>query len=255
MGHADLGALDLARTRLAPQMGGDFPHVGDPGGTDGVPLRLEPARHVDRHGAIAPGGSGVEEVDGSALLAQHQVVVVDEFGGGEAVVQFHQVEVRGADTGLLVGHGGGVAGQGVHIGQDLAGLLPRVGGEDRGGNLYGPTLLLERERAQFGPADHNGRRGPVAVGRAHGPGVRIGDHEVAHDLLEAHFLGVGSERVQCRVCVVLLTDSGEELKAGAAVAVAVLHADLGEDARHDVGADPAVDGGDGPVAPGGGERA
>ena len=41
--------------------------------------------------------------------------------------------------------------------------------------------------------------------------------------------------------MVLLADLGEELEARAAVAVAVLHADLGEDARHGLGADPAVE--------------
>ena len=42
--------------------------------------------------------------------------------------------------------------------------------------------------------------------------------------------------------MVLLADLGEELEARAAVAVPVLHADLGEDTRHGLGADAAVDG-------------
>ena len=49
---------------------------------------------------VAP---AVEEVGRAALLAQHQVVVVDQLGGGEAVVQLDQVEVLRADAGLLVG--------------------------------------------------------------------------------------------------------------------------------------------------------
>ena len=64
-------------------------------------------------------------------LAQHQVVVVHELGGGEAVVQLDEVEVVGADAGLLVGLRGGVAGQRVDVGQHLARLLVRVGGEHR----------------------------------------------------------------------------------------------------------------------------
>ena len=48
--------------------------------------------------------------------------------------------------------------------------------------------------------------------------------------------------------VVLLADLGEELEAGAAVAVAVLHADLGEHAGHVLGADAPVDGGHRAVA-------
>ena len=48
---------------------------------------------------------------------------MDELGGGEAVVQLDQVEVLGADAGLLVGLLGGVAGERVDVGEDLAGLL------------------------------------------------------------------------------------------------------------------------------------
>src|SRR6185436_17381847 len=58
----------------------------------------------------------------------------------------------------------------------------------------------------------------------------------------------GGQRVQRRVGVVLLGDLGEQLEAGAPVLVAVLHADLGEDARHGVGADAAVGRGDGAEA-------
>ena len=72
-----------------------------------------------------------------------------ELGGGEAVVQLDEVEVLGADAGLLVGLRGGVAGERVDVGQDLAGLLPRVGGEDRRRHLDGPALLLERQRLEL----------------------------------------------------------------------------------------------------------
>ena len=77
------------------------------------------------------GRAGQEEVGRAALLAQPEVVVVDELGGGEAVVQLDEVEVVGPDAGLLVGLLGGVLGQRVDVGEDLAGLLPRVGREDR----------------------------------------------------------------------------------------------------------------------------
>lgn len=49
---------------------------------------------------------------------------MDQLGGGEAVVQLDQVEVLGPDPGLLVGLGRGVAGEGVDVGEDLAGLFP-----------------------------------------------------------------------------------------------------------------------------------
>ena len=129
----------------------------------------------------------------------------------------------------------------VDVGQDLARLLPRVRREHRRRHLDRPPLLLRRQRLQDGVADHDGRRGAIAVGRTHGPGVRVGDHDVVHDLLERHALGVGGERIERGVGVVLLADPGEQLEAGAAVAMAVLHADLCEHARHRLRADAAVD--------------
>jgi hypothetical protein len=106
-------------------------------------LRLEAAGHVHRRLAVAPRGAAVEEVDGAALLAQLEVVVVDELRGGEAVVELDEVEVLGTDSGLLVGLVRGHAGEGVHVGQDLAALLPGIAGEDRRRDLDRPALLLE----------------------------------------------------------------------------------------------------------------
>ena len=54
--------------------------------------------------------------------------------------------------------------------------------------------------------------------------------------------------------VVLLGDLGEELEAGAAVAVPVLHADLGEDTRHGLGSNAAVHGRYGQPCPRCGEK-
>src|SRR5581483_2592737 len=124
VGQADLGVGDLAVAGLAPEVVADLPDVGDAGGGDGVALGLQAARHVDRRRAVPPAGAGLEEVDRPTLLAEHAVVVVDELGGGEAVVQLDEVEVLRPDAGGLVGLGGGVAGQRVDVGEDLAGLLP-----------------------------------------------------------------------------------------------------------------------------------
>ena len=81
-----------------------------------------PSRHVapDSKKSTAP-----------PSLAQPEVVVVHELGGGEAVVQLDEVEVLGPDAGLLVRLLGGVAGERVDVREDLARLLPRVGGEHR----------------------------------------------------------------------------------------------------------------------------
>src|SRR4051794_33776709 len=87
VGKTDLGAFDLAIAGLTTQVMADLPDVGDAGGGDRVALRLQTARHVDRRLAGAPRGAAVEEVARLARLAQHQVVVVHQFGGGEAVVE------------------------------------------------------------------------------------------------------------------------------------------------------------------------
>ena len=146
--------------RLAAQVGADLPDVGDAGRRDRVALGLQTTRDVDRGLPVPPGGPAVEEVDRAALLAQHEVVVVHELGGREAVVQLDEVEVLGTDAGLLVGLRGRVAGQGVDVGQDLAGLLPRVGREDRGRDLDGPPTLLGRERLQLRVRSRPRRRRP-----------------------------------------------------------------------------------------------
>ena len=64
-----------------------------PGGGDRMALGLEPARHVDRRRAVAPGRARLEERHGLTLGAEHEVVVVHELGGGEAVVQLDEIEV------------------------------------------------------------------------------------------------------------------------------------------------------------------
>ena len=86
-------ALPIWRSLASPQRWWDLPNVGDAGGGDGVALGFEAATHVDRGGAVAP------EVDRPTFFAQHEVVVADELGGGEAVVQLHEVEVLGTDAG------------------------------------------------------------------------------------------------------------------------------------------------------------
>src|SRR5262245_23950202 len=53
VGQADLRPLDLSRARLAAEVLRHLEDVGDAGGTQRMPLREEPARHV--HGdAAAP---------------------------------------------------------------------------------------------------------------------------------------------------------------------------------------------------------
>ena len=171
-----------------------------------------------------------------------------QLGRGEAVVELDEVEVLRADTRLLVCLLCGNAGEGVHVGEHLAGLLVRVAGEHGGGHLDGAALLLLRQCLQLLAADDDRSGCPVTIGGAHGACVRVGDHDVVHDLLQRHALRVGGERVEGGVRVVLLRDLREHLERGATVLVAVLHAHLGEGAGHVVGADASVGAGDRTVA-------
>ena len=74
---------------------------------------------------------------------QAQVLVVQHLGGGEAVVELDEIEVVRVDARLFVGGPGGVARQGVDVGEDLACLLVRVGGQHRRRDLDRPALLFE----------------------------------------------------------------------------------------------------------------
>src|SRR5438876_5612507 len=92
VGEADRGALDLTIAGLAPQVGGDLVDVGGAGGADRVALGDEAAADVDGGLAVAPRRAGVDEGARPTRLAQPEVVVVDELGRGEAVVELDQVE-------------------------------------------------------------------------------------------------------------------------------------------------------------------
>ena len=101
VGQPDAGPLDLAVAGLAPEVMTDLPDVGDAGGGDRMALRLETSGDVHRHRAVAPRGAGVEEADRVALVAEPEVVVVDQLRGREAVVQLDEIEIRRPDAGLL----------------------------------------------------------------------------------------------------------------------------------------------------------
>src|SRR5689334_4285665 len=102
VGEPDLGAVDLAVAGLAAEVVADLPDVRDARRRDRVTLRLEAARHVHGRLAVAPRRARLEEVDRAALGAQHEVVVVHELRGREAVVQLDEVEVLRRHAGLRV---------------------------------------------------------------------------------------------------------------------------------------------------------
>ena len=148
----------------------------------------------------------------------------------------------GPIPGLLVRLLRGVAGERVDVGEDLARLFPRVGREHRRRDLHRALSAASSESVlQLGVAHDDRGGGAVAVGRAHRPRVRVGDHDVVHDLVEREPLLVARERVERRVRVVLLGDPARTARSRRRRTVAVLHADLREHAGHRLGADAAVD--------------
>ena len=100
--EADLGALDLTVARLAAQVRRHLEDVGDTRRTDRVTLRDQAAADVDRDLAVAPRAALVDELAGLARRAELQVVVVDQLGGREAVVQLDEVEILRVDARRLV---------------------------------------------------------------------------------------------------------------------------------------------------------
>src|SRR5256884_9796039 len=100
--EADLGVLDLAVAGLAPQVRRDLVQVGDAGRAERMALRDEPTRRVDGCFAVAPRTALVDELARLARLAKPEVVVVDELGRREAVVEREQVDVGPIDAGRLV---------------------------------------------------------------------------------------------------------------------------------------------------------
>ncbi len=164
MGQAHLGPLDLTITGLAAQMRGDLVDARDAGGRDGMTFGLEAARHVDRRAAVAPWCARVEEVGRTARLAQTEVVVVQQLGRSEAVVQLDEVEVGGADARHLVRLAGCVAGARIDIGEHVAAVDIGIGGEHRRRDLDRALLHVERQGTQLRFAhQHRGRRA-IGVG-------------------------------------------------------------------------------------------
>jgi hypothetical protein len=99
--------------------------LATPVAPSGWPFGEETA--ADVHGRLA----AVLEpalVDGAArlaLLAEAEVLVVQQLGGGEAVVQLDEVEIVGADAGAIVRDLGGVARERVDVGHGEIARRPR----------------------------------------------------------------------------------------------------------------------------------
>src|ERR1700722_13850659 len=120
MSQTNLGPVDLTVSGLAAQMGRHLVEVGDAGGPDRIAFGQQSAGYIDRQRSVPGRRTGVDEVAGAAGVAQAQIVVVDQFGGGEAIMQLHQIEILGADARRLVGLIGCHPRQGVNVGLDLS---------------------------------------------------------------------------------------------------------------------------------------
>src|SRR4029077_19051571 len=89
------------RPRGAAERRADLEDARHAGGTERVPLREKTARHVHRDASAVRRLALVDHPPRLAVLAEPQVLVVEELGRREAVVQLDQVEVVRADAGAL----------------------------------------------------------------------------------------------------------------------------------------------------------
>jgi len=87
MRQAELGALDLALVRLAAQVRRDLVDVRNAGCSERVALGEQSARHVDRNATTQGRFVGVDRAAGHAGVDQPEVLVVENLGTGEAVVE------------------------------------------------------------------------------------------------------------------------------------------------------------------------
>src|SRR3546814_11015969 len=80
------GDFDLPRPGVAAQMQAQLIEIGDTRGTDRMPLRQETSRDVDRYTPAERSSPAVDHVIGLAGAAKLQILIMQQFGGGEAVV-------------------------------------------------------------------------------------------------------------------------------------------------------------------------
>src|SRR5579885_1359734 len=101
--QAELGVLHLPAARLVPELLADLVDHAHAGGTDWMAERLEPAARVHRHGPAvdvrAPLGDVARPL---ARRTEAEVLVVEDLGDREAVVDLAEVEVARGNARLLV---------------------------------------------------------------------------------------------------------------------------------------------------------
>ncbi len=91
--HFGVGDLALFGALVLGQMPDHFADVGHAGGADRMAFGEQAARYVDRYLTAQIrmlAAALIDELAGLAFLAQEQVLVMDQLGAGETVVQFGQ---------------------------------------------------------------------------------------------------------------------------------------------------------------------
>src|SRR5437588_4889481 len=102
VGETEPGPFDLSLVRLASQVRRHLVDVGDAGRAERMPLREQTTGDVHRNLAAECDGAAVDHLAGFTVLAQTEVLVVQDLGGREAVVELDEIDVLRADAGHLV---------------------------------------------------------------------------------------------------------------------------------------------------------
>ena len=139
--ETDLCAFNLSLARLAAEMHGQLKLVGDARGADRVTLGKKAAGQVHWNPATDPGRPLVDQLARFTVATKTEILVVENFSGCEAVVEFYEVEVFRANASHFVGLLCGIARAGVHVGHDFIAIGPRIRRQHRSADLDG--LILE----------------------------------------------------------------------------------------------------------------
>ena len=98
----DAGAFYLALVGLAAELPDELGALGEAGGAERVALGEEAAGGVGDEFAAVGVVAVPDELLGFAFFAEAEGFVGEELVGGEAVVELDDVDVFGADAGLLI---------------------------------------------------------------------------------------------------------------------------------------------------------
>ena len=88
MSHAHRGAFNLTVSRLTAKLSGDFEDPRDASHANGMTFREQSSTGIDRYSRrVAPRCARVNKCSGATWLTKTQIVVVQQLGGCETIVQ------------------------------------------------------------------------------------------------------------------------------------------------------------------------